>query len=98
MDREGLEPSYCKPIHLFVEAGQFYRLLVLPVHNLRLLKRNTGFEPAKNEIIKHFINPLIFAVSNLKLVGPEGLEPTCYQLPFLQGISLRGYGPIYFNC
>ena len=23
-----------------------------------------------------------------------GLEPTCNQLPFLQGISLRGYSPL----
>lgn len=27
----------------------------------------------------------------MALVLWEGLEPTCYQLPFLQGISLRGY-------
>nr|DAI57727.1 MAG TPA: hypothetical protein [Caudoviricetes sp.]DAM02223.1 MAG TPA: hypothetical protein [Caudoviricetes sp.] len=27
----------------------------------------------------------------MALVLWEGLEPTCNQLPFLQGISLRGY-------
>ncbi len=29
------------------------------------------------------------------IVGTEGIEPTCDQLPFLQGISLRGYVPVF---
>lgn len=33
---------------------------------------------------------LVFPQKN-NVVLAEGLEPTCDQLPFLQGISLRGY-------
>jgi len=33
--------------------------------------------------------------ANIIKVREAGLEPTCDQLPFLQGISLRGYSRIY---
>lgn len=42
---------------------------------------------------KSLVEPLNHMKWSLSTVGMVGVEPTCYQLPFLHVISVRGYTP-----
>ena len=69
---------------------------------LPTFKEGVGFEPTKpygNGFSEQIL--LLVSLYNIKslkefLVAVVGVEPTCDQLPFLHGISVRGYTAISY--
>ena len=68
------------------------RWVYLPPCSLTVLRFfcDSGEARTRDSLVK---SEVLYQLSYEIIVGEKGLEPSCNRLPFLQGISLRGYSP-----